>query len=120
MRAAAFPRPFLAALLLLAGCSRDAPARPPSLPTLADTSLERECACVTAGDCQMIDAFEGESETRGFQCTWDDQAAGRATCTYESRFKHADPPDSPWSSWSKSIVRLRHLGDKGWCWYERE
>lgn len=107
------------ALALLAACSRDAPVAPAiSLPTLADQSLERECDCVTASRCFTPDAFEGLGETRHFQCRWDDRAAGRATCTYESRSKPDEPP-SLWTSWSKTTVRFRHVGERGWCWFER-
>jgi hypothetical protein len=106
-------------LLLLAACSGNAPAPPaPSLPTLADDSLERECACLERGDCAHSDAFEGQGEIRGFLCRWEDRAAGRATCTRESRSK-PDAPPSVWSSWSRTTVRFRHLGERGWCWMER-
>jgi len=106
-------------LTLLAACSRDAPVAPAiSLPTLADQSLERECDCVTAGRCFTPEAFEGLGEFRNFQCRWDDRAAGRATCSLESRFKHVEPP-SLWSAWGRTTVRFRHLGDGGWCWTER-
>lgn len=86
----------------LAACATEPPE--PTLPTLAETAIERECACVERGECAILEIAEGEGETREFQCRWDDQANGRATCTYESRFKLADPP-SAWSSWSRSTVR---------------
>ncbi len=121
-RRAAFLAALPFALLPLAACSRDAPA-PPSLPAFADQGDERDCNCVEHGDCAVpdaaaADAFEGQSETRGFQCRWDDRAAGRATCTYESRFR-LDAPNAQWVPWARSTVRLRHLGERGWCWTER-
>lgn len=111
-------------LLLFAACSRDPappPPAPPSLPVLGDLDMERDCQCVLAGTCAIadaIDAFEGQSETRNFQCRWDERAAGRATCSLESRFKHAEP-GSRWSSWSRTTVRFRRAGERGWCWTER-
>ena len=101
---------------LLAACATESPE--PTLPTLADTAIERECACVERGECAILEIAGGEGETRGFQCRWDDRANGRATCTYESRFKPAEPP-SLWSAWSRSTVRLQHLGEQGWCWMDR-
>jgi hypothetical protein len=116
---APFFRPFaLAGLALLAACAQEPPP-PPPLPAFADLSLERECRCVTAGECTIPEAFEGQGETRGFRCTWADRATGRADCTYEGRSRPDDPPGSRWSSWSRSTVRLRHLGARGWCWFER-
>lgn len=112
-----------AGLLLLAACSREAaPApAPPALPVLGDLSLDRDCRCVIAGECAVADSIEvfaGQSETRGFQCRWEDRAAGRATCAFESRSKPDEPP-SRWTSWSRTTVRLRHAGERGWCWTDR-
>jgi len=118
-RRAAFTAALATGLFSLAACSRDAPAPPAlSLPTFADQSLERECDCVTAGRCFIPEAFEGQSENRNFQCRWDDRAGGRATCTFESRSKPDEPP-SRWSSWSRTTVRFRHVGERGWCWTDR-
>ena len=112
---------FFAALpfLLLAACSRQAPA-PPPLPTLASDSLERDCACVERGDCAVPEAFEGQDETRNFQCRRDDRAGmTRATCTYESRFRQPGA-NTPWSSWARTTVRFRQARNEGgWCWDER-
>jgi len=105
-----------ALLLAIAACSAE-PA-PPSLPVFADLSMERECACVTSGECPVADAFEGQSETRDFQCRWADQAGGRAVCAYESRSKDMEP-GSQWSPWSRTTVALRHVGARGWCWSDR-
>ena len=106
-------------LALLAACSREAPDPPAlSLPILADQSLERECDCVTAGRCFIPEAFEGQGETRDFQCRWEDRAGGRAACTFESRSK-PDAPPPRWSPWSRTTMRFRHLGERGWCWYHR-
>lgn len=105
--------------LLLAACAPGSPApeeRP--LPTFAAAGGDRDCRCVTTGECPTADAFQGRSEDRGFQCRWDDRAAGRATCTYESRFRH-DAPGAAWSSWSRTTISLRHTGDRGWCWTDR-
>ena len=114
MRAAA-----LACLLLLAACSGETPAPPaPSLPVVRDSWSDRECACLERGECSTPEAFEGESEDRGFQCRWEDRSAGRAVCSYESRSRPADPAAGGWTSWEKTSVPFRH-GDKGWCWTAR-
>ena len=100
-------------LLMLAACSAAL-----KLPTMADTYAERECSCVTGGDCPIADMADGQGEERKFQCRWEDQAAALAVCTYESRF-HYDDPGTADLSWSSVTVRLRHLDGKGWCWIER-
>jgi hypothetical protein len=122
MRGAAFPAALAVTLLLLPSCTQEAPApkgAEPALPTLADTSSERECACVGMGECATPEAFEGQSETRDFQCRRVDGGPMRAICTVEGRFKHA-APGSRWSSWSKTTIWLRHLDQGGWCWAGRE
>lgn len=108
-------RPYLAstclgAFLLLSACSSPEPV---PLPTHEDTGLERECPCVTQGRCWVAELADGEGEERAFECRWEDRTSGRATCTWEHRFKR---PNEPWSGWSKSVLQLRHLGEKGWCW----
>jgi hypothetical protein len=69
----------------------------------------------------ITDLAEGRSEERNVQCRWVDRVMGRADCTFETRFKPEGPgiPETPWSSWSRSTVRFRHLGERGWCWFER-
>lgn len=100
----------LGALLALAACAGEDPV---PLPTPTDTGLERECPCVTEGRCWTAELADGEGEERNFQCRWEDRAAGRATCRWEHRFK---PTNEPWSGWETSVLRFRHLGEKGWCW----
>jgi hypothetical protein len=90
----------------------------PALPTAADDTPELECDCLLAGRCATPEAFEGRSETRNAQCRWEDRAAGRASCSRESRFRPAGP-GTRWSSWGRSTVQFRHAGEKGWCWYHR-
>lgn len=104
--------------LLLAACGGDAPSYERPLPVFADAGGERDCRCVTTGECAVAEAFEGQSEDRGFQCRWDDRAAGRATCTYESRSRQPQR-GAAWSSWSRTTLSLRHTGDRGWCWTDR-
>jgi hypothetical protein len=122
-RPAVFPAALAVPLFLLAACTRDPPApapapSEPALPSFADDTLERECDCLLAGRCAMPDVMEGQSETRNAQCRWEDRAAGRASCSRESRFRPA-APGARWSSWSRSTMRFRHAGEKGWCWYHR-
>lgn len=109
----------LAALFLIPACAPGAPSGPErQLPTFADAGGERDCRCVTTGACPTADAFEGQSEDRGFQCRWDDRAAGLATCAYESRSRQPQA-GAAWSSWSRTTLSLRHTGDRGWCWTDR-
>jgi hypothetical protein len=106
--------------LLLAACAPAAPVQPPpELPTIADYRSDRECACLTGGDCAVPEAtaFDGQGETRNAQCRWEDRAAGRADCTWESRSREA-AAGSAWSPWGQTRVRFRHTGSRGWCWYE--
>jgi hypothetical protein len=109
---------------LLAGANTNEPQAMPTvpalqdeaLPTFVDTYSERECRCVEQGECPTADAFEGESEDRGFQCRWVDRGSMLAECSYENRFR---PDGGDWSSWAGTIVRFRRADDKGWCWTER-
>jgi hypothetical protein len=119
-RRSAFPA--ILPLLLLAACSREAPApSAPAMPVLADESSERECACVERGECAVPEAVpaddEGQSERRGYQCRPDDRAGASATCTYESRLRIN--PRTPWLPWARTTLRFRHLGERGWCLTER-
>lgn len=66
--------------------------------------------------CVALEMIEGESEERNFQCRWHDPNTGRATCSYEHRFK---PTNKPWSEWDKMVLSFRHLGEQGWCWDRR-
>ncbi|MGA9582067.1 MAG: hypothetical protein WBR13_08880 [Allosphingosinicella sp.] len=96
-------------MVLLAACSE----APIPLPAFEDLSLHRECACVTRGDCVVLELIDGESEHRNFQCRFTDRKAKRVVCSSEDRFK---PTGETWSNWERSEFRFRHLGEKGWCW----
>jgi len=104
--------------LLLAGCGGGDPPSGVPFPTLASTSLERACACVERNDCAVPEAADGrsQSETRNYQCRWDDRARGLATCSYESRMRTG--PAKARLAWSRNIVSFRH-GERGWCWADR-
>jgi hypothetical protein len=90
------------------------------LPSVADTAFGRDCPSVEAGVEPMATLGPPLAiENRGFQCRWDDRTAGRATCTYETRFKPAAEPNAPWPAWSRETVRLRHIAGRGWWWVLR-
>ena len=103
----------LTCVAAVAGCTGE-----PRLPTSADLYGDRDCECVTSGDCSIAEAAEGKGEDRNLKCKWEGRAARQAVCTYETRFIPDDPElrELPWSS---VTVRLKHMGNKGWCWTER-
>jgi hypothetical protein len=112
---------FVAAALAASACSQPGPEarRDIALPNFHDANaIERECRCVMTGQCAIVDVASGRSESRNFECRWQDREAGRAICTWVSRFfaSGADERDEPWH---QVDVALSHAGEKGWCWGAR-